>query len=59
LYDGETGIFKPVCEFEFAELTEETSDYFSCLITTDHVVTIGNKIFHDWEDNNGSRSKDI
>lgn len=59
LYDNVSGIFKPVCEFAFAELTNTSSDYFSCLITTDHVITIGNKVFHDWEDNNGSKSKDL
>ena len=30
-----------------------------CLITTDHTIPLGNYIFHDWEDNNGSISKDI
>lgn len=59
MYDGEIGEFKQVCEFPFAELTDVSSDYFSCLITTDHIVTIGNKVFHDWEDNNGSKSKDL
>jgi hypothetical protein len=28
-----------------------------CLITTDHTIPIGKWIFHDWEDNNGSPSK--
>lgn len=31
----------------------------SCLITSDHTIQIGRHIFHDWEDNNGSPSKNI
>ena len=31
----------------------------ACLITSDHTIPIGNEIFHDWEDNNGSESKNI
>ena len=31
----------------------------SCLITSDHTIQIGHHIFHDWEDNNGSPSKNI
>lgn len=31
----------------------------SCLITTDHSIPIGEWIFHDWEDNNGSSSKNL
>jgi hypothetical protein len=37
--------------------TTLTTDYFICLITTNHIITIGDYIFHDWEDNNGSKSK--
>lgn len=31
----------------------------SCLITSDHTIQIGEHLFHDWEDNNGSPSKSI
>jgi hypothetical protein len=31
----------------------------SCLITSDHTIPIGDWIFHDWEDNNGSNSKSL
>tara|TARA_R110001592_G_scaffold4577_5_gene25762 strand:- start:1004 stop:2230 length:1227 start_codon:yes stop_codon:yes gene_type:complete len=31
----------------------------ACLITSDHTIPIGDEIFHDWEDNNGSDSKNI
>ena len=34
------------------------SQMFICLITSDHTIPLGNYIFHDWEDNNGSPSKD-
>lgn len=39
--------------------TDESSDHFCCLITTNHLITIGDRLFHDWEDNNGSSSKDV
>lgn len=42
-----------------AEKTEEKCKEFSCLITTDHTIPIGKWLFHDWEDNNGSPSKNI
>jgi len=30
--------------------TDIKTDWFSCLITSDHQISIGNKIFWDWED---------
>ena len=40
-----------LCDEEFLEL--------ACLITEQHTIPIGDYLFHDWEDNNGSASKDI
>lgn len=37
--------------------TDIKCDEFACLITSDHTISIGEWIFHDWEDNNGSKSK--
>ena len=31
--------------------------YLICLLTTDHTIPLGDYIFHDWEDNQGSPSK--
>lgn len=31
----------------------------TCLITSNHTIPIGDWIFHDWEDNNGSISKSL
>ncbi len=31
----------------------------SCLITSNHTIPIGEWIFHDWEDNNGSPAKSL
>lgn len=42
-----------------AEKTNENCKEFSCLITSNHTIPIGKWLFHDWEDNNGSPSKDI
>jgi len=40
-------------------LTNKKCCELSCLITSDHTIPIGDLIFHDWEDNNGSMSKTI
>ena len=32
--------------------TEEATDSLVCLITSNHIIRIGEHIFHDWEDNN-------
>lgn len=49
---------------DLGEAVEEISGLkkypvLSCLITSDHTIPIGEWIFHDWEDNNGSASKKI
>jgi len=51
--------FEHVIENPNSKETDISSDYFSCLITSDHVILIGDIIFHDWEDNNGSSTKDV
>jgi hypothetical protein len=40
-------------------VTEMICEEFACLITSDHTIPIGEWVFHDWEDNNGSESKSI
>jgi hypothetical protein len=37
----------------------EKCEVFECLITSNHTIPIGEWIFHDWEDNNGSEAKKI
>jgi hypothetical protein len=32
--------------------TEEETDCLVCLITSNHIIRVGEHIFHDWEDNN-------
>jgi len=57
IYEPKIGEFIPVNESSRAILTNEYIDYFSCLITSTNVIPIGNNVFHDWEDNQGSLSK--
>ena len=59
VYDETTHKFQNVNENSKSEESDVSSDYFSCLITSDHIILIGNTVFHDWEDNNGSSSKDV
>lgn len=37
----------------------KTMRELSCLITSDHTIPIGEWVFHDWEDNNGSPAKNL
>ena len=39
------------------EINDVRTSTLCCLITSDHTIPIGEWIFHDWEDNNGSPSK--
>ena len=45
------------------EILTEDDDFLcpelSCLITSNHTIPIGEWIFHDWEDNNGSPAKSL
>lgn len=51
--------FEMVSENENAIKTSIYGKYFTCLITSNHIIPIGKHVFHDWEDNNGSKSKHI
>lgn len=57
VFDDNTNKFLMVKNHKDSIKTEETSDYFICLITSNHLIPIGDYLFHDWEDNNGSKSK--
>jgi hypothetical protein len=49
--------FKDQCDY--IKSSDVVCDSFACLITSDHKIFIGKWIFHDWEDNNGSPSKNL
>lgn len=54
------GTFIPVNKLDEGALEALiTTDELSCLITSDHTIPIGDWIFHDWEDDNGSPSKTL
>ena len=53
------GKWIPVKEHPDAKTTSLKTKWLSCLITSDHLIPIGSHIFHDWEDDNGSPSKDL
>ena len=57
VYDPSVKQFVPVKELTQAEPSNVACDTLACLITSDHTIAIGDWIFHDWEDNNGSPSK--
>ena len=57
VYVPTTKVFDHVENLLEAEKTDIFCDTFTCLITSNHTIPIGEWIFHDWEDNNGSKSK--
>jgi hypothetical protein len=59
IYDVTTNQFVQVSELPVSEVANIDCDVLYCLITSDHTIQIGEWIFHDWEDNNGSVSKKI
>ncbi len=59
IYDPTLEVFVPVSKSKRATITDKYVDYFSCLITSTNIIPIGAHVFHDWEDNQGSKSKQI
>jgi hypothetical protein len=51
IYDKTLGDFIQVKNYSGAKIQDEiASDWFSCLITTNRRIQIGEHIFWDWED---------
>ena len=59
IYEPDLKTFIQVEHLARAEKTAIRSETFTCLITSNHLIPIGQWIFHDWEDNNGSQSKSM
>jgi len=59
VYDVNVDDFVHVKDLPLAELADIECPVLYCLITTDHTIPIGDWIFHDWEDSNGSEPKHI
>jgi hypothetical protein len=50
IYCNKSVKFIPVSQYDCAAITNQQTDWFSCLITSDHKIQIGSKVFWDWED---------
>ena len=48
--DKKINKFIKVENYSNASLTNFQPEWFSCLITSNHKITIGNEVFWDWED---------
>ena len=59
IYNPDSKQFVQVKDLPNSEISPVDCDVLSCLITSNHTIPIGDWIFHDWEDNNGSQSKSI
>ena len=59
IYNPNDRMFVKVKDFPSAVESKINSPILYCMITSTHVIPIGGHIFHDWEDNNGSCSKNV
>jgi len=50
IYDKSSSKFIQVKDYSKAKITNIRTEYFSCLITSNHKICIGDEIFWDWED---------
>jgi hypothetical protein len=50
VYDEKKNDFIPVKDYSKASKTDIELEWFSCLITSDHKIPIGDENFWDWED---------
>jgi hypothetical protein len=50
VFDKKQNTFITVEKYPNAILSEVKTEWFSCLITNDHKIKIGNELFWDWED---------
>jgi hypothetical protein len=57
VYAPEKRDFVQVYTLPTAEPMEQAYPELACLITSDNIIPLGQFVFHDWEDNNGSPSK--
>ena len=59
VFDNSQKTFVQVKDYKDAVPCDIQSKWFTCLITSDHLMVVGKNVFHDWEDNNGSVSKNL
>ena len=59
VYNPDNKQFVQVKDLPSSEISQVDCETLSCLITSNHTIPIGSWIFHDWEDNNGSPSKNL
>ena len=59
IFNKNSNSFIKVKDYKNARKCNYNLDNLFCLITSDHTIPLGKYIFHDWEDNNGSNSKNI
>ena len=50
IFNNELNKFIKVCDHPEAIITNKNCSYFSCLITDDHIIQIGDRKFYDYDD---------
>jgi len=59
VYNPDNEQFVQVKDLPDSEISPINCSVLSCLITSNHTIPIGDWVFHDWEDNNGSPAKSV
>jgi len=59
IFDKRRREFIQVKNYRDAKISKKKAETLICFITSNHLIPIGNHLFHDWEDNNGSPSKNL
>ena len=59
VYNPDNEQFVQVKDLSVSEISPINCSVLSCLITSNHTIPIGDWVFHDWEDNNGSPAKSV
>lgn len=54
IYNNQMHSFVHVQNHPAARPVDLSHKWLSCLVTSDHTIPIGDHVFHDWEDNNGT-----
>jgi len=50
VFDAKKNKYVKIEEYSQANLSKVETDWFSCLITSNHTIQIGSQLFWDWED---------
>ena len=59
MWDNSSGLWIEAKDFKKAKLSNKSSRFLYCLLTSTYVIPIGNYIFHDWDDEDGKPANGV